>query len=80
MSRLTREKDKWECRVSDCYAEDWMHSLYGKYPDLNDNICEDCPFVKVINRLAEYEDLVEESKEYKEVTLNDFRKINGNAD
>lgn len=55
MSRLTRTKDEYECRMSNpCPAEDWMHDTYGLYPQTS--ICDDCPFEKYINKLAEYED------------------------
>ncbi len=54
MARLTREKDEYPCRIKGgCEAEEWMWQKYGKYPD---NICKGCPFKKIINKLAKYED------------------------
>ena len=59
MSRMTRRKDGWECRVAGgCPAEEWMYDLYGKYSE--GEFCKTCPFEKYINRLAELEDLEEE--------------------
>ena len=74
MSRMTRPKDKWECRINEFGAEEWMSDLYGHYPRADD-ICSNCPFFYHIKRLAEYEDLVEKMKREGEVTLNDFREI-----
>lgn len=54
MKRLTRKKDKYECRILTCPAEEWMHSLYDRY-SLKD-VCNDCPFMIYINALAELED------------------------
>ena len=61
MKRLTRTPDEFECRLADgCLAADWMKSIYGQYPgdviDHGDSYCDNCPFMKIINRLAEYED------------------------
>ena len=60
MTRLTKEADT-ECRIGDCPAEDWMYDLYGKYPD--DIPCDNCPFIDIINKLAQYEDLEEKENE-----------------
>ena len=75
MSRMTRPKDNWDCRIRECRAEEWMGDLFGHYPRADD-ICSNCPFFEHIKRLAEYEDLVEKMKREGEVTLNDFREIN----
>ena len=58
MARLTREKDQYECRIDVCYAESWMRDIYGHYPLFEEtpNICDHCPFMPIINKLAEYED------------------------
>lgn len=52
-NRLTRNKDDWSCRINECFAEEWMYNHYGSYCD---DPCKDCPFEKIINRLAEFED------------------------
>ena len=79
MSRMTRLKDNWECRIDECGAEEWMSDLYGHYPRVDD-ICSVCPFFEYIKRLAEYEDLVEKMKREGEVTLDDFRELDGKFD
>ena len=56
MDRLTRKKDQYECRIKDCGAENWMYGLFKKFPE---NPCENCPFEKVVNILADYEDNAE---------------------
>lgn len=57
MERLTRDKDEWPCRMAGgCPAESWIINHSG---DVDGAICEDCPFEKYINKLAEYEDLEE---------------------
>lgn len=58
--RLTSNKSDYECRCDHCEAEEWFYDKYGKYPE---DICEGCPFIKFINKLAEYED--REEKELK---------------
>lgn len=58
MTRLTRAKDSFECRVNICPAETWFLNHYGDYP--KDEICDDCPFERYINRLAEIEDMMED--------------------
>lgn len=54
MERLTRKKDEYECRINGCPAEEWMYNLYGSYS--KNDICDDCPFMFYINKLAEFED------------------------
>ena len=56
MARLTRVKDEYECRIDGCSAEDWMLETYGHYPRIQADICGNCPFIKYINKLADYED------------------------
>lgn len=79
MSRMTRPKDNWDCRIRECRAEEWMRDVYGHYPRAED-ICSICPFFKHIKRLAEYEDLVEKMKREGEVTLDDFRELDEKFD
>ena len=56
MSRLTRPKDEWECRVAGgCPMEDYILNHEGVLED----ICDDCPLMPVANRLAEYDDAKE---------------------
>ena len=56
--RLTRHKDNYPCRLKDCYAEDWMNNLYGSYP-VTEDCCNACPFMDIVNHLAELEDMFE---------------------
>lgn len=59
MKRLTRENDQYSCRfLGGCPAEKWIEKHTGvTICDWNDEyICDDCPFEKYINRLAEFED------------------------
>ena len=58
MARLTRVKDRYECRVDTCFAESWMCDVYGHYPlfESTENVCDHCPFMSYINKLADYED------------------------
>ena len=62
MERLTKREieELYPCRIKRCYAEDWMKEIYGEYPL---DICENCPFEKYINCLAELEDMIENFKE-----------------
>lgn len=79
MSRMTRPKDNWECRIKECEAEEWMRDIYGHYPKVDD-ICSICPLFEHIKQLAEYEDLVEKMKREGEVTLDDFRELDEKFD
>lgn len=79
MSRMTRPKDNWDCRIRECKAEEWMRDIYRHYPRAED-ICSICPFFEHIKRLAEYEDLVEKMKREGEVTLDDFRELDEKFD
>ena len=58
--RLTRKKDEYECRITDCHAEEWMKELYGDFPP--ESLCDNCPFEIFINKLAEFEDKEEKIK------------------
>lgn len=58
MARLTQKSKAWPCRMLNCPAEYWMEELYGEYPS---DQCNECPFMTLINKLADYED-----KEYEE--------------
>lgn len=56
--RLTRVKDQYPCRVKDCDAEEWIEELTGcSSYSFDGTICDNCPFEKYINKLAEYEDI-----------------------
>lgn len=59
--RLTRVKDQYPCRIKDCDAEEWIEELTGcsSYNFNSAIICDNCPFEKYINKLAEYEDAAE---------------------
>lgn len=59
MKRLTNRSDKNPCRIIDCWAEEWIANLTGTtFSNWNsdEDVCDNCPFEKYINRLAEYED------------------------
>jgi hypothetical protein len=56
--RYTRHRDEYACRAVTCEAEDWMQELYGYYPEKN--LCDTCPFIEMINHLANLEDENEE--------------------
>lgn len=58
MARLTRVKDEWECRLAEpCPMEDWITDDLGISLDmLRECVCDNCPFIKYINKLADYED------------------------
>lgn len=63
MARLTREKDQWKCRIAGgCPVEEWIDNHGIIVDESNDYFCEDCPFEKYINKLAEYEDKYEGEK------------------
>lgn len=60
MSRLTRKKDQYPCRIANsCPAEEWIEENTGAYCS---DICENCPFEKYINTLAMYEDMMEQAE------------------
>ena len=56
--RLTRKKDNFPCRINHCSAEDWMVEVTGiNYVNWEDDeACRNCPFMNIVNKLAEYED------------------------
>ena len=55
--RLTNLNKKYECRLRDCEVEEWMYDIYDKYPfEIHQDPCKGCPFMKIVNKLAEYED------------------------
>ena len=51
--RLTRIKDKYECRIDHCPLEDWVME---QIPGCTGLSCVGCPVMKHMNKLAEYED------------------------
>ena len=64
-NRLTRRIDEWPCRIADgCPAEEWIYAITGSYK-YDEEPCDNCPFEKYINRLAEYEDEAERMEEDK---------------
>ena len=64
--RFTSTEKKYECRIETCYAEDWMSSVmgfpYADVTDVSELICDNCPFIAIVNKLAEYEDKEEEEE------------------
>lgn len=62
LDRLTRRKDKFPCRIKECTAEKWIDNHNGD----SAGCCDDCPFMAIVNKLAEYED-------YEETTEDDWR-------
>ena len=67
MSRLTGRERDCECYIGEnCPAEDWMYEVTGA-PFVSWNpktyICDNCPFMKYINKLAEYEDMEEKMED-----------------
>jgi hypothetical protein len=55
--RMTRKKDNFPCRIAGgCKAEEWMQDHYTEEIYPSKNICYDCPFEELINKLADYED------------------------
>lgn len=62
MFRYTRRKDNFECRhgLEGCKAEYWIEKLTGTLDFDTNDMCDSCPFMRFINRLAELEDLAED--------------------
>ena len=57
MSRLTREKDQWECRVlGGCQIEEYIARCANVEVEDVADVCIDCPLMPIVNALAEYED------------------------
>ena len=56
--RLTRHIDEFPCRFKGhCSAEEWMMEVTDTpYVYWRKEACDDCPFMKIVNKLAEYED------------------------
>ena len=73
MARLTRTKDRYECRIAGgCPAEDWIaECIVGEIVNLP---CDNCPFEAYINKLAEYEDLWDEAIETVNEQMNEELK------
>lgn len=59
--RLTRHEDEFPCRLrGQCSAEEWMMDVTGvSYVIWEGEACDTCPFINVVNKLAEYEDMEE---------------------
>ena len=70
MARMTRAKDKYECRIAGgCPAEDWIvECIEGEIVNLP---CDTCPFMKYINQLAEYEDMWDDAAEAVNEQMNE---------
>lgn len=63
MKRLTRSLDKYDCRINGCVAEGWMEEVTGvNVFNFKKPVCENCPFMEYINRLAFFEDIMKEKK------------------
>ena len=56
--RLTRHKDEFPCRLKGhCSAEEWMLDVTDTiYLYWRKEACDNCPFMEIVNKLAEYED------------------------
>lgn len=63
MKRLTREKDNFSCRIAGgCPGLEWIEEVTKTHAfDWEVEVCDICPFEKIINRLAEYEDKEEKN-------------------
>ena len=61
MERYTRHIDEYPCRIKECDVEDWVYIVLGEYP--KGDMCEECPFEAMINRLATFEDYFEKRGE-----------------
>ena len=59
MARMTRPKDEYECRIAGgCTIENWiLECTDGEL--IFDCLCDNCPVMPIVNKLAEYEDLEE---------------------
>lgn len=59
MERLTNKDGIYECRAKDCNMEDYIADIVGiavyELPT-DGRICYKCPMMKIVNRLARYED------------------------
>ena len=56
MARMTRPKDEYKCRiVGGCPIEDWILECIDG--ELIRDLCDNCPVMSIVNKLAEYEDL-----------------------
>ena len=58
MNRITRQKDNFPCRFKGgCPAEEWIRDITDtEYNKWQKQVCDNWPFEKYINKLAEYED------------------------
>ena len=71
MKRMTRPKDKYECRIAGgCPIENWM--LECVEGELVRSPCVECPIMPIINKLAEYEDLEEEVENNRDEVIEDI--------
>ena len=66
MERLTRKKDGFECRIANgCPLYDWVLECIDG--EIIHNLCDTCPVMAYINKLAKYEDLEEKRLEFQEL-------------
>lgn len=55
MDRMTRTLDNFPCRIKNCPMENYLIDEFD-IPTENYSICDNCPFEKIVNKLAELED------------------------
>lgn len=69
MSRLTREKDEYRCRIKECCMEEWVEELTGvtsyNWETSSEFMCDNCPLEKYVNKLAEYEDEFDKREKFR---------------
>lgn len=54
--RFTQKDSPYECKLKECEVDNWIRSFGGDYAETP---CDTCPFMKIVNKLAEYEDEAE---------------------
>lgn len=69
MSRLTREKDEYRCRIKECCMEEWVEELTGvtsyNWETSSEFMCDNYPLEKYVNKLAEYEDEFDKREKFR---------------
>lgn len=59
--KYTRPLDAFECRLAgNCRAQDWFYAHTGNFSEY---LCDDCPFMELINAFAEAEDYLEKTED-----------------
>lgn len=62
--RLTNADNNFLCRAKHCSAEKWMLEVTDTpYLYWRREACDNCPFMEIVNRLAEYEDMEEKMED-----------------